>query len=103
MSRLILNLWHDDGGALISLEWLLLALLLVFGIITGLVAVRQSLISELHEASQAINSLDQSFSFSGQSNCESSTAGSSGSDPSGRVVAKSVSPSQSSINQAPCD
>ena len=101
--RQMLKLWNDDCGALIATEWVFVVTILILGIITGLVAVRQSLISELHEASQAINSLDQSFSFSGQSNCESSTAGSSGSDTTNTIIEGSVAASTASINQAPCD
>jgi hypothetical protein len=101
--RQMLKLWHDDCGALLSLEWLLLALLLVFGIITGLVAVRQAMISELVETAQAIMALNQSFSFSGQTNCESSTAGSSASDTTNTIANGSVAASTAQINQTPCD
>jgi Flp pilus assembly pilin Flp len=103
MRRTVRRLWNDDRGALIATEWVFVATLLVLGIITGLVAVRQAVISELTEAAQAINALDQSFSFSGQTNCESSTAGSSGSDPLKKIAAGAVTPSQATINQSPCD
>jgi hypothetical protein len=103
MTTLLTRLWVDDGGALLSLEWLLLALLLVFGIITGLVAVRQAMISELVEMAQAIMSFNQSFSISGQSNCEASTAGSSASDTTSTIVNGSVAASNAFINQTPCD
>jgi hypothetical protein len=52
------------------------ATILVLGSITGLVMVRQAVLAELQDMAQAIMSLDQSYSFSSQSNSESSTAGS---------------------------
>jgi len=101
--RQMLKLWNDDCGALIATEWVFVATILILGIITGLVAVRQAVISELTETAQAILALNQSFSFSGQSNCESSTAGSSGSDTTNTIIEGSVAASTASINQAPCD
>jgi hypothetical protein len=102
--RQIFKLWNDDCGAgLITAEWLFLFTILVLGSITGLVAVRQALISELTESAQALLALNQSFSFSGQSNCESSTAGSSGSDTTNTINEVSVAASHAQINQAPCD
>jgi hypothetical protein len=74
--RLFVKLWKDDCGALIATEWVFVATILVLGIITGLIMVRQAVISELGDFANALLSLNQSFSFSGQSNCQSSTAGS---------------------------
>jgi Flp pilus assembly pilin Flp len=103
MCKLLRELWNDDCGALIATEWVFLATILVLGIITGLVAVRQALISELTEFAQALLALDQSFSFSSQTNCQSSTAGSSGSDTTNTINEGSVAASTASINQNPCD
>jgi hypothetical protein len=77
--------------------------ILVLGIITGLVAVRQAVISELTEFANAVMALNQSYSFSGQTNCEASTAGSSGSDTTNSINERSVAASTANINQAPCD
>ena len=68
------------GSTLVTSEILFIFAILVLGIIAGLVAVRQALISELTESAQALLAINQSFSFSGQSNCEAITAGSSASD-----------------------
>ena len=101
---MIRKLWNDDcGSGLLSAEWLFLFAILVLGIITGLVAVRQALISELTESAQALLALNQSFSFSGQSNCESSTAGSSASDTTNTIGEGSVAASTAAISQTPCD
>ena len=79
--------------------------ILVLGIITGLVAVRQAVISELTEFANAVMSLNQSFSFSGQSNCLSSTAGSQAIDIISGTISEGSTPATlpSIINQAPCD
>jgi hypothetical protein len=98
------KLWNDDRGAgLLTAEWLFLFVILVLGVITGLVTLRQALISELTESAQALLALNQSFSFSGQSNCESSVAGSSGSDTTNTIIEASTFASHAAINQAPCD
>jgi len=59
-------------------------------VITGMVALRQAVISELTETAQALLALNQSFSFSGQTNCESSTGGSSASDTTNTIGEGSV-------------
>jgi Flp pilus assembly pilin Flp len=70
MRKLMLRLWNDDCGALIATEWVFLATILVLGSITGLVAVRQAVISQFAELANAVMALDQSYSFSGQGdNC----------------------------------
>jgi hypothetical protein len=76
MRHLFLKLWNDDAGALIATEWVFVATILVLGIITGLVAVRNAVLAELLDFANAVLSLNQSFSFTGQVNCQSSTAGS---------------------------
>lgn len=76
MRKILSKLWNDDGGAIIAMEWVFIATILVLGIITGLVAVRQAVLTELSDVAQAILSLNQSYSFTGQSNCQASTAGS---------------------------
>jgi hypothetical protein len=101
---MIRKLWNDDCGVgLVTGELLFATTILVFGIITGLVAVRQALISELTETAQAFMALNQSFSFTGQTNCESSTAGSSASDTTNTIGEGSVGASTASISQNPCD
>jgi hypothetical protein len=77
MRQLMFRLWKDDTGALIATEWVFVATILVLGSITGLVAVRQAVFSELVEFANAVMTLNQSYSFSGQSNCESFTSESS--------------------------
>ena len=103
MYKLMLNLWQDDCGALIATEWVFVATILVLGAITGLVAVRQAVISELTEFANAVMALNQSYSFTGQTNCESTTAGSAASDSNNLIFESQITPVTSLINQNPCD
>jgi Flp pilus assembly pilin Flp len=104
MHRLLRKLWSDDSGALIATEWVFVATILVLGIITGLVAVRQAVLSELTEFANAVLALNQSYSFSGQSNCQSSTAGSQATDSSDKIPLASIAAATNdAINQPPCD
>ncbi len=103
MRQMLSKLWNDDCGALIATEWVFVVTVMVIGIITGLVAVRQAVIVELTEVAQAIMALNQSYSFSGQSNCESSTAGSAATDTCGSITEGSVAAVPCTINQNACD
>jgi hypothetical protein len=58
--------------------------------------VRQALLCELTETAQALN---QSYSFSGQTNCETASA----SDIINTIGETSVGPSITMINQSRCD
>jgi hypothetical protein len=98
------RLWNDDCGALIATEWVFVATILVLGIITGLIAVRQAVISELTEFANAVMALSQSYSFAGQSNCLASTAGSAATDSTDVINESSiVADDNAAINQSPCD
>src|SRR5215468_4868723 len=99
MRNLMLKLWSDDSGALIATVWVFVATILVLGSIVGLVAVRQAVISELTEFANAVLALNQSFTFSGQRNCESSTGGSAAVAVNHLIPAKSFGATGSNINQ----
>jgi hypothetical protein len=57
MRSLLARLWGNDGGALIALEWVFVAVILVSGTVTGLVAVRQAVVAEFTDAADVIFSL----------------------------------------------
>ncbi len=103
MRQMLSKLWNDDCGAIIATEWVFVVTILVLGIITGLVALRQAVISETTELAQAILALNQSYSFSGQVNCESSTGGSSATDTTNTISETSTAASTATVNQYPCD
>ncbi|HZP17490.1 MAG TPA: hypothetical protein VFB00_05970 [Terriglobales bacterium] len=103
MPNLIRKLWNDDAGALIASEWVFVATILTLGAITGLVAVRQAVIAELHDFANALLGLSTAYSFSGQSNCEASTAGSEFIDGHDSIVVGSVAAIPRSIDVHACD
>src|SRR6266851_5401316 len=65
MKRFWLNLWTDDCGALLATEWVVLATILVLGVVPGLIAIRNGLLHEMKDVSNATMSLDQSYEFAG--------------------------------------
>ena len=104
MRQLMQRLWQDDCGALIATEWVFVATILVLGSITGLVAVRQAVLAELTDFANALLALNQSYSFSGQSNCESSTAGSQYIDSTQAILdVGTLAASPGTVQQDPCD
>jgi hypothetical protein len=64
IKHLLTAAWHEEDGVL-SFEWTLLVILLVFGIVSGLCAARDGIIDELSDQAAAILAFDQSYSFSG--------------------------------------
>lgn len=59
------NFWNDEAGFVISAELVLVATILVIGMVVGLSAVRDSVVSELADVAQAIANIDQSYSYHG--------------------------------------
>lgn len=55
------RIWQEQEGVL-TFEWVLLLTLLAIGIVGGLSAVRDAIISELGDAAGAIVHIDQSYS-----------------------------------------
>lgn len=80
MSNLLRRLWNDDCGALISMEFLFVATILIIGIIVGLVNVQNAVNAELTELANAILALSQGYTISGQTTCNASTQGSTAID-----------------------
>ena len=62
MKSLLYRVWKEDRGVL-TFEWVLLITVLVIGIVGGLSAVRDALITELGDVAQAMISLDQSYTI----------------------------------------
>lgn len=67
MSKILSSLWSDDRGAVIAMEFLFVATILVLGLVIGLSALRNALNTELTEAGNAVLSLSQGFASSGSS------------------------------------
>jgi Flp pilus assembly pilin Flp len=62
VKSLLNRAWREDEGVL-TFEWILLITVLAIGIVGGLSAVRDALISELGDLSHAITLLDQSYTI----------------------------------------
>jgi hypothetical protein len=103
MRQLMDRLWIDDSGALIATEWVFVATILILGSITGLVAVRQAVMGEVYDGVNALISPNLSYSFSGQSNCESSTAGSQHLDANDSIIVRSTAALPWGVDNRACD
>ena len=57
MSKLFDRFWKDDEGAIISVELILVLGVLIFGIVPGLVALRNSVIAALTNIGNALSSV----------------------------------------------
>jgi len=67
MMHILGRLWQDDGGALISIEWVFVATILVLGVTIGLATVRDAALAELVQFANAVIALQPCYSFSGKS------------------------------------
>ncbi|MBL9081288.1 MAG: hypothetical protein JNK76_05750 [Planctomycetales bacterium] len=65
MKVLFERLWTEEAGAIVSAEVMLIASILVIGVIVGLAAVRDSVVTELADVAQALANVNQSYSYSG--------------------------------------
>jgi len=77
MNEMMMKLWSDDAGFILSAEAVFLFTITVLGIIIGMVAVRDATVMELFSVANAISSLDTAYSFNGLTFCEGFTNGSS--------------------------
>ena len=74
--NLLVRLWNDECGFIVSAELVLVATILVLGMIVGLVSLRDQIVQELGDVAAAFSQLNQSYSFSGVTGHTSNTAGS---------------------------
>lgn len=61
----LIQLWNDDAGFVVSAELILISTICVLGLIVGLSEVQHSVVSELNDVADAIGELNQGFSFTG--------------------------------------
>ena len=59
------RLWNDEAGFVVSTELVLLATVAVIGLLTGIVAVRDGVVSELSDVAGAVQEINQSYSYDG--------------------------------------
>lgn len=62
MKSLLKRVWREDEGVL-TFEWILLITVLAIGIVGGLSAVRDAVLTELGDVAEAVISLDQSYTI----------------------------------------
>ncbi len=66
MNSLVLSrLWRDEDGFILSLELILLAIILVFGLVVGMQVLRDALAQELGDLGMGIGSINNSFTITG--------------------------------------
>ncbi len=70
------KLWNDEAGFVVSSELVLIATILVIGMITGLVTVRDQVVQELADVAGAMSDIDQSYAYTGVNAHNAATAGS---------------------------
>jgi hypothetical protein len=73
------RLWLDEGGAILSTELILILVITVIGLITGLVALRDSVDLQLADLAGAIAAIDVSYAWDGTAYTCAETCGLSGS------------------------
>ncbi len=56
--KLLTSLWTDECGSLLSSEYILLGSLLTLGLVVGMTAARNSLVTEMEDYAEAISSLN---------------------------------------------
>lgn len=69
------KLWNDDKGFIVSIELILIATIAVIGLITGLTAVRDAVVSELSDVAGAVQDVNQSYAINGVVGHSATTAG----------------------------
>ena len=70
------TLWNDEAGFIVSIELILIATIAIIGLITGMTAVRDAVVSELSDVAGAVQDWNQCYSFDGVSGHSASTYGS---------------------------
>ena len=59
------SLWLDEGGAVLSLELVLLLVILVIGATVGMVILRDAVVCTYQRVASAVDSIDPGFGWTG--------------------------------------
>jgi len=62
---MLMQLYRDEHGVILSAELVLIATILVLGLIVGMVELQCGVVDELNDVGEALGSLNQSFVISG--------------------------------------
>ncbi len=74
------QLWNDAYGQTVSSELVLMATLIALGLLAGLTAIRDGVVSEISDVAGSVQDLNQSYSFSSLQGHSATTVGSDGRD-----------------------
>jgi hypothetical protein len=104
MRHIMSKLWADDRGVLETIEFLLFAGILVFGLVVGLTSLRNAITAELEELGNAILAINFSYSVGGLSGCCASVQGSQAIQTPGQTLPQFICtpPIPSIIDVAAC-
>lgn len=89
MKNMFKGFVRSEDGFLLSSEALLIGTIAVLGLLVGLVSIRDAVVQELGDFSQAIGLLDQDYSYDGVSDTSGTTAGGAFADSSDESDAQS--------------
>jgi Flp pilus assembly pilin Flp len=96
MRQLFSRLWKDEDG-IVALEYLLVATIIGLGLISGITAVRQAIVTELVELAAAITNINQAYSYVGFSVCIAQTGGAQATDSVPTISMGPVDPTPYSV------
>ena len=57
------RLWLDEGGAVLSVELILLIVITVIGVSVGMVVLRDAIVTEFQDLAAAVNSIDTGYAW----------------------------------------
>jgi hypothetical protein len=102
--RTLAKLWDDDGGALLTTEWVLLVTVLVLGVAIGFFAVRQVILTQVVDMTNHSPSGTASHG-AGQLDVEAATEGPAfkGAGAGAPIVVKSTAAVPGGIDNRSCD
>lgn len=70
------NLWNDEAGAVVCIEYILIGTICGIGVITGLSSLREGVITELADLGGAVAALSQAYVIGGSTSHCAAVAGS---------------------------
>ena len=74
------KLWNDECGFVLSVELVLISTIAVIGLLAGITAIRDAVISEMSDVAGAVQDLNQSYSYFGVTGHSAATSGASFTD-----------------------
>ena len=69
------KLWLDEGGALLSVELILLIVITVIGITVGMVVLRDAVVTEFQDLAAAVNAIDCGYGWGSLTYVDNGTGG----------------------------